>query len=299
MPIHDWTRMDAGTFHAFHTLWIGELMKALNAGLLPKGYYALAEQIATRMQTDLLTLRAPPPDASRINTSDGLAVAEAPPPVGLSVRPDPRGKSRRTNRRGRHLVVRHISGHQVVALVEIVSPSDKDRKAHVRELAEKIVRRLEAGIHVLLIDVLPATWHDPDGLHGAVWSWFDTASYEPSADRPLTLVAYAWDGEEPQAFLEAVAVGRPLIDMPLFLTPQRYVSVPLEATDRAAYAGMPEYWRHVIEQDSSPRLAFGVRPLRSRLGNHSGGAERRQFARCAARRRGPVSVSSSFKDLVT
>src|SRR5205807_524185 len=63
MPVHDWTRVDAGTFHAFHTVWISEIMKALNAGLLPKGYYALAEQVATRMQTDVLTLRAPLPAA--------------------------------------------------------------------------------------------------------------------------------------------------------------------------------------------------------------------------------------------
>ena len=35
MPVHDWTRVDAGTFHAFHTLWIGELMKALNAEGIP------------------------------------------------------------------------------------------------------------------------------------------------------------------------------------------------------------------------------------------------------------------------
>jgi len=57
----------------------------------------------------------------------------------------------------------------VVALVEIVSPSNKDRKAHVRELAEKVVRSLEAGVHVLLLDLLPPGPHDPQGLHGAVW----------------------------------------------------------------------------------------------------------------------------------
>jgi hypothetical protein len=45
-----------------------------------------------------------------------------------------------------------------------------------------------------------------------------------------------------------VSVGRPLIDMPLFLTPQRYVNVPLEPTYGAAYQGMPEFWRTVIEQ---------------------------------------------------
>jgi hypothetical protein len=59
MPIHDWTRVEAGTFHAFHTSWLTHLMEALNSGLLPPGYYALSEQVATRMQTDVLTLRGP------------------------------------------------------------------------------------------------------------------------------------------------------------------------------------------------------------------------------------------------
>jgi hypothetical protein len=45
-----------------------------------------------------------------------------------------------------------------------------------------------------------------------------------------------------------VAVGRRLIDMPLFLTAERYVNVPLERTYQAAYQGMPEFWRGVLEQ---------------------------------------------------
>jgi hypothetical protein len=51
MPVHDWTLVDEGTFHAFHTLWISRMMGTLNAGLLPNGYYALAEQVAARVQT--------------------------------------------------------------------------------------------------------------------------------------------------------------------------------------------------------------------------------------------------------
>src|SRR6516164_2145257 len=88
MPVHDWTRVDAGTFHAFHTRWISEIMGALNAGLLPKGYYALAEPVATRMQTDVLTLRAPVPDPSRPSTNGGVAVAEAPPQAAPPGPPD-------------------------------------------------------------------------------------------------------------------------------------------------------------------------------------------------------------------
>src|SRR5437588_10290721 len=122
MPVHDWTRVDAGTFHAFHTSWITHLMEALNGGLLPKGYYALSEQVASRMQTDLLTLRAPAPrDVPPVGSNGGVVVGEAPPAVRLRLRPDPRRKPHRRTRRGRHLVVRHVSGHQVVALLEIVS----------------------------------------------------------------------------------------------------------------------------------------------------------------------------------
>jgi len=38
MPIHDWTRVSAGTFHAFHHFWFGEISKGLNAGILPPDY---------------------------------------------------------------------------------------------------------------------------------------------------------------------------------------------------------------------------------------------------------------------
>jgi hypothetical protein len=252
MPIHDWTRVDAGTFHAFHTRWISELMGALNAGLLPEGYYALAEQVATRMQTDVLTLHAPRPTLRPDPAGGAVAVAAAPPSAQLIARPDPSRKPRRPSRRGRHLVIRHLSGHQVVALIEIVSPSNKDRKQHVRDLTEKVVRSLEAGVHVLLLDLLPPGRHDPGGLHGAVWAYFDTAAYQPPADSPLTLVSYLWDGAEPEAYIEPTAVGRTLVDRPLFLTAERYVNVPLEATYQTAYQGMPGFWREVLEQPPPP-----------------------------------------------
>ena len=44
MPIHDWTRVDAGLFHDFHQRWTVSLSNALNAGVLPADYFALVEQ---------------------------------------------------------------------------------------------------------------------------------------------------------------------------------------------------------------------------------------------------------------
>jgi hypothetical protein len=35
--------------------------------------------------------------------------------------------------------------------------------------------------------------------------------------------------------------------MPLFLTPNWYVNVPLEATYQSAFAAMPGRWRKVLE----------------------------------------------------
>ncbi len=49
--------------------------------------------------------------------------------------------------------------------------------------------------------------------------------------------------QSPEAFVEPVSVGATLPDMPLFLTPETYVPVPLEATYRSAWETLPAYWR--------------------------------------------------------
>ena len=54
MPMHDWTRVEAGIYHDFHHEWISEIKRALNRGLLPEDYYALAEQQAAGFGPDVL-----------------------------------------------------------------------------------------------------------------------------------------------------------------------------------------------------------------------------------------------------
>jgi hypothetical protein len=244
MPVHDWTRVDHGTFHSFHTLWIGELTKVLNQGLLPPEYYALAEQVATRHQTDVLTLRA-----DRSGAPGGTLVAEAPPTVRLRARPIA-VKPLRPSPRNRVINVRHVTDHQIVAVIEIASPANKDRKSNVADLAGKVASLLRAEVQVLLIDLLPPGRHDPLGLHGAVWAQFDREDYHLPAGEPLTLASYRWDDQGPESFVEPVALGQSLIDMPLFLNSERYVNVPLETTYQAAYAGVPAFWRARLEAPS-------------------------------------------------
>jgi hypothetical protein len=83
-------------------------------------------------------------------------------------------------------------------------------------------------------------------MHGAVWAAFDDEPYDLPEKEPLTLASYA-AGPQPDAYLEHLAVGGVLPDMPLFLRPDRYIYVPLEATYQAAYRGVPGFWREVLE----------------------------------------------------
>jgi len=82
---------------------------------------------------------------------------------------------------------------------------------------------------------------------------------KPPADSPLTLVSYVWDGSEPEAYIERTTVGQALLDRPLFLTAERYINVPLELTYRAAYRGMPQFWRDVLETGAPGQLTLGSR----------------------------------------
>src|SRR6266849_3196420 len=131
MPVHDWTKVEAGIFHSFHVGWIPEIGKILNSGLLPEGYYALVEQHAGRSIPDVLTLHASPafPEPFHLPPdTSGTTLAEAPPKVRRRHSFQPTAQGRR-----RSMAIRRVSGHRLVALLEILSPANKDRREHVEE----------------------------------------------------------------------------------------------------------------------------------------------------------------------
>jgi len=243
MPVHDWTRVEAGIFHDFHNAWIIELRNALNGGLLPPGYYALGEQHAGHLLTDVLTLHASRPNGEPPlpPSGGGLALAEAPPRVRRELTATPTfAQLRRT------LAIRHISGHRLIALIEIAFPANKDRLGSVEALTAKTVDALNLGVHVLLVDLFPPGHHDPRGLHGAVWNQFDKEPYDLPVSELLTLASYR-AGTPVKAYIEHLAVGGTSPDMPLFLSSERYIPTPLEGTYQAAYRGFPAFWRDVVE----------------------------------------------------
>jgi hypothetical protein len=242
MPIHDWTRVIAGTFHDFHLAWIAELRKELNDGLLPDGYYAQAEQIIGPFGPDVLALEEPGPPGEPATDRGGVAVAVAQPRMRHRESVGPAGYTAKR----RKVVIRHGSGDRIVALIEIVSPGNKANLNNFRSFIDKAAECLARGYHLLIVDLFPPGPRDPGGVHAALWSEFADGAVELAADEPLTLAAYS-AGPVKEAYLEPTAVGRELIDMPLFLDPETYVNVPLEQTYRAAYRGVPRKWKDVLE----------------------------------------------------
>jgi hypothetical protein len=178
-----------------------------------------------------------------VNLEGAVVVAEAPPKVRLTMRKeiDEYALKRRT------LVIRHRSRHRIVAMIEILSPGNKSSRHAFRAFVDKAVAALAQGIHLLLADLHPPGPRDPHGVHAAMWEKLTEESCELPPDKPLTLAAYL-GGPVPTAFVEPVAVADSLPDMPLFLDPEAYINVPLEATYHAAYEGVPRFYRGILER---------------------------------------------------
>jgi Protein of unknown function (DUF4058) len=245
MPIHDWTRVPSGLFHHFHQDWSIEIARALNRGRLPKGLSALVEQRAGPRESDVLALerRSKPQVGAE---SNGGAVTVARPVTRIVRRTTKEIYSVRANR----VVVRHHLG-RIVAIIEIVSPGNKDSRAALRDFVEKTIDFLRAGIHVLIVDLFPPTPRDPFGIHKAIWDEIveEDFVFPPGKDR--ILVSYE-AGNERVAYVEPVGIGDEMPDMLLVLASDLHVMVPLEPTYRATWDASPEDLRLAVETGVMP-----------------------------------------------
>jgi hypothetical protein len=241
MPVHDWTRVDAGLFHAFHQGWTIALCNALNAGGLPPGYFALPEQVISGPIPDVLTLQQLPRTSARSESPGGLAVMTATPQTRFVQRAEANRYARKANR----ITVRHEHG-RIVAVVEVVSPGNKDSRHALQTFVRKMTDLLDQGIHLLVVDLLPPGNRDPQGIHKAIWDEVAEEPFELPPDKPLTLAAYE-AGAVKVAYVEPVAVSDVLPDMPLFLEPQVHVPAPLETTYQTTWTAYPAALKGLLE----------------------------------------------------
>lgn len=247
--MHDWTRVDPNDYHHFHGRWIFAITDSLNGGLLPDGYFALAEHTTPPIIPDVVTLTVPDEQRSPSFGSSGpggLAVLDSPTAI-VATAP---GRKRRPAGR-RRVAIHHARSRQIVAVIEIVSPGNKSHKAEFADLIGKTVQLLQQGIHVLLIDPFPPTARDPHGIHATVWKELTGKPFTPPPGKPLTVASYAaLGGNTFSAYVEPLAVGDPLPSVPMHLTDEYHITLPLDESYRAAWQSFPAALRSIVEDNS-------------------------------------------------
>jgi hypothetical protein len=214
MPIHDWTRLEPGDFHDFHLGWVVNLTNDLNTGLLPHEYMAMVEQVKGGPISDVVTLQTRSPKDDYAKRAD-------------------------------RVVIRHGRG-KVVAIIEILSPGNKDSRNAIRTFVEKAADILNQGVNLLVVDLFPPTPRDPKGIHRAIWDEFGDEPFEAPPGKLLTVASYI-GGDLPTAYVDSVGVGDPLPSSPIFLSEARYIPAPLEATYMRAWATFPAFLKEIID----------------------------------------------------
>ena len=248
MPLHNWNRVPSGLFHHFHQDWSIEMTRTLNRGRLPKGLSALVEQRAGPKEPDVLAIeRWGNRSSARTDTSSGGVATLSRPVTRIVRRTTKEIYSGRANR----IVVKHHLG-QIVAVIEILSPGNKDSRAALRDFVDKTIDFLRAGIHVLVVDVFPPTPRDPNGIHKLIWDEILEEEFTFPAGKDRILAAYESGGEQ-TAYVEPVTIGDALPDMPLFLGDDLHVMVPLEPTYQTAWDASPEELRVAVETGVVPQ----------------------------------------------
>ena len=238
MPMHDWSKATKGEFHDFHAAWLAEIRRALMSGLLPEGYYAAVEQHVMGFIPDVLTFRESPDDhGSSPSGVTMLLEAPAAPTVETGVPP--------YYRQSELVTVRQADRDQLVAVVKVISPSNKNSRVGIEGFLRKTGSLLGRGVHLVVLDSLRPGRFDPQGIHGAIWQELTSEPIETPA-KPLTVASYEAAGQV-RAFVQALAAGDVINDTPLFLEENGCVMLPTESSYMAAFTLLNRRLRRTLE----------------------------------------------------
>jgi hypothetical protein len=211
-------------WHSFLNSWATYLSSQLNT-LLPAGYFAEAN-VQFGVEIDVAAFEEP--------GGAGAAPAWVPPPpvshpfemAGVVVEVG---------------IFSRSGGPQLAGAVELVSPANKDRPLHRDAFVSKCVTYLQAGVGLVVVDVVTER---PADLHRELLVRLGVADPGPgpalsgSAFRPVEREGKRWL----DVWREPIAVGQPLPTLPLWLRGGLCLPVELEAT----------YERTCIEQRIQP-----------------------------------------------
>lgn len=232
MPLLDHFRPPLSSqrhWESFHAAWAGSIADALNERWLPEGYFA-EEQVhpSARVEIDVATFQEGQGAVPSL-PGGGVGVTAVPrvwsPPAPMLKMPAVFPDGFET------LVFRTEGGPTLVAAIELVSPSNKDRPEHRRAFVTKCASYLYQGISLIIVDVVStreANLHDDlVGLMGR------GREYLLSPSSSLYAIAYRPARRDTDEWLDIwparLALGGELPTLPLHLGGDLYVPIDLEA----------------------------------------------------------------------
>ena len=207
MPIHDWTRVKAGIFHDFHHGWISQLSRALNRGLLAGRQYKRDGRAAS---PGARWTGRPHAGAAAVTTVDAAGRRR----TGAAWRwRRGRGRPRpastpawrkigiRPAKGPRPPAVRHASEHNTGGDGSSSSlRATRRAESALSSFVRKAQEAMEAGIHLLIVDLFPpGRPGDPGGIHRVIWEDRTRGSRAAPGDAPRTCVPYVGSPYTPEA----------------------------------------------------------------------------------------------------
>jgi hypothetical protein len=222
-------------WQGFHSLWTGSIVTQLNKELLPKDFVAEPQiSLGILVESDVATFEK---DGAAGGNGGGLLTAVyAPPRPRLKVPVDWSDLDLFEVK-----VFHDEGGAKLVAVIELVSPANKDRVATRKAFLRKCASYLQEGVAVMIVDVVT---HRTGNFHAAL---LKSLGHDVET-RPRTLYAAAYrtvsrKGETMvEAWPATLRIGKPLPTLPLWLASDIAIPVDLEKSYRVTCESLRIPW---------------------------------------------------------
>jgi Protein of unknown function (DUF4058) len=232
MPLRDHFRSPVNDTHSWdevHGGWPMEIVRHLTT-ILPAGFRSAPKvHLGSAFEVDVTTydLESRDPDANADSGDGGTATLTALSPT-LTVEADLSEQDEYEVR-----IYDTERGRQLVAAIEIVSPSNKDRPDTRELFVGKVVSLLQQGVCVSLVD--PVSIRQTN-LYADLLRLLGRADPGLATTTPHLYAVTLRSRKPPKrrqlldAWFYPMIVGQPLPTLPIWLTPELRVMLPLETS---------------------------------------------------------------------
>jgi hypothetical protein len=233
MPLLDHFRPPVSSEHSwesFHSTWANTMMTALNRSLPRRFMAEIQIHLGRQVEADVAEFDRgfEPENGDPGNGSGGLAVQAEPyaPPAVMATIPAVFPDDIEVQ------IMDRIRGRLLLAVIELVSPANKDSPESRRAFATKCAAYLQRGIGLVTLDIVSDMFFN---LHDELFLLLGhSESYLMTPDAHTYATAYrpARRNDENQidVWTFPLAVGQPLPVVPLALRATATVPLDLEST---------------------------------------------------------------------